>query len=93
MVWCRWLLGVAAEMRWCEGGEFFARLGGSLCCFFCERFFVVRTRNAARVAVGCCGVQLEAAEVFCVALRGWGSLKCDVFVRADFWGAWEKLCS
>ena len=33
------------------------------------RAFFVRTRNAARVAVGCCGVQLEAAEVFCVALR------------------------
>ena len=31
---------VAAEMRWCEGGEFFARLGGSLCVggfFLCAR--------------------------------------------------------
>ena len=32
--------GVAAEMRWWEGGEFFARLGGSLCVggfFLCAR--------------------------------------------------------
>ena len=74
--------------------------GAAFVVFFCERFFVVRTRNAARVAVGCCGVQLEAAEVFCGALRCVARLwaACEMpqkffCVRADFWRGSAPLVS
>merc|ERR1719359_2362616 len=70
MVWCRWFtFGVAAEMRWCEGGEFFARLGGSLCVggfFFCAH---------AKCGARCCWLLWSAARgcrsvLRCVAMRG-----------------------
>ena len=73
--------------------------GAAFVVFFCERFFVVRTRNAARVAVGCCGVQLEAAEVFCGALRcvarlweakSLGELMLHFFCAQSFWGGYGR---
>ena len=59
----------------------------------------MRTRNAARVAVGCCGVQLEAAEVFCGALRcvarlweakSLGELMLHFFCAQSFWAGYGR---